>query len=197
MTMHKLHTDTPLSKAIFELFGSFEAALNHVTGDLPPGSVKAFIFGGCALHIHTNARGSNDLDVELEATQHLKADDIRLELDPVYFEDENGLPSILELDTQFNTALASVSPDYKERAILLAGGNKLLHLYLVAAVDVAVSKLGRLASDDMQDIRRLYQAGGFDLQAFETIAQDALDYYATPRPLELNINHALRELRKL
>lgn len=195
--MHQLHTDTPLSKAIFELFGNFEAALHQTAENLPSGSIKAYIFGGCALHIHTNARGSNDLDVELEAAQHLKTDEIRLELDPVYFEDENGLPSILELDTQFNTALASVSPDYKERAILLAGGDKLLHIYLVSAVDLAVSKLGRLASDDMQDIRRLYQAGGFNLQIFETIAQDALDYYATPKPLELNINHVLRELRKL
>ncbi len=194
--MHKLHTETPLSKAIFELFGNFEAALCNTAGNLPHGAIKVFIFGGCALHIHTNARGSNDLDVELEASQHLKTDEIRLELDPVYFDDENGLPSILELDTQFNTALAPVSPDYKERAILLNGGERLLHVYLVSAVDLAVSKLGRLASDDMQDIIHLYQAGGFDLQAFETIAQDALDYYATPKPLKLNINHALHELRK-
>lgn len=122
--MHQLHTETPLAKAIFELFGNFEAALRHVAGDLPAGSIKAFIFGGCALHIHTNARGSNDLDVELEAARHLKIEEIRLELDPVYFEDENGLPSILELDTQFNTALASVSSDYKERAIPLTGREK-------------------------------------------------------------------------
>ncbi len=27
MTMHKFYTNTPLSKAIFELFGNFEAAL--------------------------------------------------------------------------------------------------------------------------------------------------------------------------
>lgn len=195
--MHQLHTETPLAKAIFELFGNFETAVRHVTGDLPTGSIRAFIFGGCALHIHTNARGSNDLDVELEAAQHLKTDEIRLELDPVYFEDENGLPSILELDTQFNTALASVSPDYKERAILLTGRGKPLHIYLVSAVDVAVSKLGRLASDDMLDIINLYQVGGFDLQLFESVAQDALDYYAIPKPLELNIEHALRELRKL
>ncbi len=171
--------------------------MRHVAGDLPAGSIKAFIFGGCALHIHTNARGSNDLDVELEAARHLKIEEIRLELDPVYFEDENGLPSILELDTQFNTALASVSSDYKERAIPLTGREKPLHIYLVSAVDLAVSKLGRLASDDMQDIIHLYQVGGFDLQLFESIAQDALDYYAIPKPLELNIKHALRELRKL
>ena len=195
--MTLLYTETPLAKAIFELFGHFEEALFHVTGDLPPGAIKAFIFGGCALHIHTNARGSNDLDVALEAAQHLKAYDIRLELDPVYFEDEHGLPSILELDTQFNTALASVSPDYQERSILLTGGEKLLHIYLVSAVDLAVSKLGRLASDDMQDILRLYEAKGFDLPEFEMVAQDALDYYATPKPLELNIKHVLRELRKL
>ncbi|WP_287605073.1 hypothetical protein [Thiothrix sp.] len=67
----------------------------------------------------------------------------------------------------------------------------------VSAVDLAISKLGRLASDDMQDIIHLYQVGGFDLQLFESIAQDALDYYAIPKPLELNIKHALRELRKL
>lgn len=34
-------------------------------------------------------------------------------------------------------------------------------------------------------------------ELFESVAQDALDYYAIPKPLELNIKHALRELRKL
>lgn len=39
---------------------------------MPHGAVKAFIFGGCAFHIHTNARGSNDIDAEIQAIQQLQ-----------------------------------------------------------------------------------------------------------------------------
>ncbi|MEZ5477941.1 MAG: DUF6036 family nucleotidyltransferase [Thiolinea sp.] len=191
--MSRFYIDTPLAKAIFTLLNQLDETFARYSA----GSLRAYIFGGCALHIHTKARGSNDLDVALEAAERLRPDELSFQLDPVYFDDELGLPSLLELDTQFNTALASVSPDYQERAILLAGGERALYVYLVAAVDLAVSKLARLAEDDMQDIRCLFQAGGFTLTEFERVAQSALDYYATPQRLEWNIRHALKELEKM
>ncbi|WP_052676491.1 hypothetical protein [Pseudomonas sp. 2(2015)] len=61
-----LYLDTPLSKAIVSLF---ERALPMLQGK-QPGALKIYVFGGCALHILTNARGSADVDAELMAAEH-------------------------------------------------------------------------------------------------------------------------------
>lgn len=88
---------------------------------LPHGAVKAFIFGGCAFHIHTNARGSNDIDAEIQSISQLKKEDIFLFLEnnDIEYLDHNNLETNLEFDSGFNTSLASIDPDYRERVIPL------------------------------------------------------------------------------
>lgn len=195
--MPQLFTDTPLSKAIFELFSGLEEALTATYEQLPSGVIKAYIFGGCAVHIYTNARGSNDLDAELQASKQLDLHSILLDVDEVYFEDPEHGPSSLYLDANFNTAIASVPTSYTSDAIGLLTGENKLHIYLVSALDVAVSKLSRLAPDDMKDIIALYKKGLFTLEDFEENAQDAVDYSATPGSLKSNVDYAIRELREL
>lgn len=74
-----LHTDTPMGKAILELVDKLSEILAEKGN--PPGSCRAYIFGGCALHLHTKARGSSDLDVELEAAEKISMGELVLELD--------------------------------------------------------------------------------------------------------------------
>src|SRR3546814_8939187 len=54
-----------LGQAIGNLFAR---ALPLLTGS-PPGSLKVFVFGGCAVHLLTHARGSADIDAEIEAAR--------------------------------------------------------------------------------------------------------------------------------
>lgn len=193
-----LFTDTPISKAIFELFNKLEdwIVLNHK--NLANGSVKAYIFGGCAFHIHTNARGSNDIDAEIQAISYLKKEDIYLFLEnhDIEYMDENGLETNLEFDRGFNTSLASIDPDYDERLIPLIS-NSIVEVYLVSGLDLAVSKLARLSDRDIEDIKELYLKGKFSLEAFEKSANNAEMYYATPEQLHSNIQYIVSILSEL
>jgi len=157
--------------AIFELFAGLEDLIREKFDDLPPGSVKAFIFGGCAVHLYTNARGSNDLDAELEASKSLNIESIILDLDTVYFDDPALGASSIEWDSNFNTGIPSLSPDYRAGAVPLVTGDNILQVYLVSAVDIAVSKLSRLAADDMNDIQSLYSNKRFTLDEFKSTAE--------------------------
>ncbi|EJL6339771.1 hypothetical protein IG528_17555 [Vibrio cholerae] len=194
--MTDLHTETPLAKAIFELFDDLAQLIEEKHGDLPAGSIKAYVFGGCAVHLYTNARGSNDLDAELNAANKLDISSIILELDPVYFDDPEVGESTLDWDANFNIGLPSLSPDYKENAIPLVCGDSILHIYLVSAVDIAVSKLSRLAEDDLKDIIALFKAKRFSLEDFKQVAQDAIDYSATPDSLQSNVEFAITAIEE-
>lgn len=60
-TAEPVRLTTPLGQAIGNLFAR---ALPLLNGN-PPGSLKVFVFGGCAVHLLTHARGSADIDAEI------------------------------------------------------------------------------------------------------------------------------------
>lgn len=71
MSKEKLFTNTPMGRAIIDAMLEVNAAISEQVADAEPGTYRAYIFGGAALHIHTNARGSSDIDVELQAAHAL------------------------------------------------------------------------------------------------------------------------------
>lgn len=64
-----LYLNTPLAHAVLQFFNRAEKDFSKM--ELHPGSIKAFLFGGCAMHILTNSRGSGDIDVEFSAARHV------------------------------------------------------------------------------------------------------------------------------
>lgn len=193
-----IYSNSPITIAILKLFQELENYVSKNHKNLPNGAVKAFIFGGCAFHIHTNARGSNDIDAEIQAIQQLKKHDIVLFLEnnDVEYLDDNNLETNLEFDRSFNTSLASVDPDYPERAIPLVA-NRIVEVYLVSGLDLAISKLARLSDRDIEDIKELYLNGKFSLEAFKKSANNAEMYYATPEQLHSNIQYIVSILSEL
>lgn len=193
-----IYSDSPIALAIFELFSELENWILENHSDLPHGAVKAFIFGGCAFHIHTNARGSNDIDAEIHAIKQLRKEDILLFLknNDVEYIDNNNLETNLEFDPGFNTSLASIDPDYIERTIPLLTEH-VVEVYLVSGLDLAVSKLARLSDRDIEDIKELFLKNKFTLEELEKSANNAMDYYATPQQLESNISYMISMLSEL
>ena len=165
---------------------------------LPQGSVKAFIFGECEFHINNNARCSNDIDAEIQSISQLKKEDIFLFLEnnDIEYLDHNNLETNLEFDSGFNTSLASIDPDYRERVIPLTA-ESIVEVYLVSGVDLAVSKLARLSDRDIEDIQALYARNKFSLEQFKEIANNAKDYYVTPEQLDSNIQYMISLLSDL
>lgn len=190
------YVNTAFSQAIFQMFENLDLWLRENCDHPPPNAVKVYLFGGCAVHLHTASRTSNDVDAELHKANHLNLEEIVIK--PVFFLNEKGLRKSLFFDGNFNTSLASVDPCYEDRAIFLHTTKfKLVSLYLISAVDLAVSKLARLETNDRYDIQTLYQHGLFSEEQFIEVALEALSYYPVrPDRLEFNIEQAINLMRE-
>ena len=171
------------------------AAISEQVADAEPGTYRAYIFGGAALHIHTNARGSSDIDVEIQAAQALELDDIT-----IIYTDDDGLEKALIVDDTFSPTISGLLPEYyQDDAIPLFGSDSdPLVAYVVTALDLAVSKLDRLAVDDQADIISLHQAGKFTAEELRKHAEEALiGAVGNERRLKGNIEFMVNQLQEL
>lgn len=154
------------------------------TLNAPPGSVRAYIFGGSAVHLYTRVRTSSDVDMEIESFAVSRKDLllIRENLPPVDYDDPAQGPSTLVFDVTFNTTFGPLHEDYQDRARLLeAAPDSPLEVWLPAPEDVAVSKLGRFSEMDQEDIQSLLDVPGASLERFGKIAVEAAGYYVGNR----------------
>ncbi len=185
---------SPLGAAIIEM-------LERLVGDLgtrPAGSIRVYVFGGCAVHLLTQARGSNDLDAEISAMARYAQEVTESLLSaPIYY-DDNGRQRALVFDPAFNTTLCPLHEDYPDRAIPLRGltGDCPVHAYIASAADVAISKLGRYTRQDKADILALMRLGHWELDEFEQLATTAIQFCAIQSPTTAyNLREVLAELR--
>jgi len=177
MPEQQLFLDTPLSRAVFKFFD--RVANDLLEANYNPGAVRAYLFGGCALHIHTNARGSGDIDVEFSCARYVKEEEIIIDSAPVTYINNKGARMALSLDKTFTPSLAPLHEDYQEDAIQLERrkSQSPLWLYVVTPADLAVSKLGRFGEQDIKDILTLLRMKKMSIDEFCERARDAIDYY--------------------
>lgn len=195
MSEEKLFTKTPMGRAIIDAMVEVNAAISEQVADAEPGTYRAYIFGGAALHIHTNARGSSDIDVELQAAQALELGDIT-----IIYTDDDGLEKALIVDDTFTPTISGLLPEYyQDDAIPLFGSDSdPLVAYVVTALDLAVSKLDRLAVDDQADIISLHQASKFTAEELGKHAEEALiGAVGNERRLKGNIEFMANQLLEL
>ena len=163
--------------------------------DAEPGTFRAYIFGGAALHIHTNARGSADIDVEFQAARAIELGDIS-----VIYVDNDGIEKALIVDDTFTPTISGLLPEcYQDDAIQLFGSDSdPLVAYVVTALDLAVTKMDRLAVDDQADIVSLHQAGKFTANELREHAEEALiGAVGNERRLKGNIKFMVNQLLEL
>lgn len=120
-----LHLQTPLAQAVRQLF---DRALPLLAGRCS-GTVKIYVFGGCALHLLTNARGSADIDAEIQASEHLLRDEIKAVYAAPEDYEQDGLDLSVVFDQQFNNSLCPLHEDYDARAIPLPGQSPLRYRF--------------------------------------------------------------------
>ncbi len=55
------YTETSFSQAIFQMFENLDSFLVENYTDLPNNTeaIKVYLFGGCAVHLHTGSRATN------------------------------------------------------------------------------------------------------------------------------------------
>jgi len=192
--MEDLYLHTPLGKAILQAFEELSEEVSFNIKNASPGSCKAYIFGGAALHIYTNARGSSDIDAELQATEKLELEEII-----VIYIDENGDEQSVSMDSNFTTGISGMlAEDYQDCAIpLVEAPEALLHVYLVSPIHLAVHKLDRLVEGDQDDIVALARAGRINSEQLYEVGMEVASYAVGHRSrLEGNVRYMVDLLRE-
>jgi len=192
-----IEPETALGVALVEFFN----VLEPVYADGAKGVFQAIVFGGCAVHVHTQSRGSADVDAEVASHgQADRSEIIGLLGDDAYvFFDEEGVSQILELDPSFNTTLGPLHEDYEDRVIRLKTQSAIpnVEVYVAGPIDVAISKLGRFGDRDQQDIQALLGLPPVDINEFERLAREAIGYYVgNPVPVLGNLESSLKDYQR-
>ena len=148
----QLKADPAYWQAFAELMSRIEAGLGGYKGP----AVPVYVAGGAASHIYTGSRLSADVDATL-GRRLLLPDDLQ-----VLYKAEDGKNRTLYFDRQYNDTLGLMHEEAHADSVSIdvPGVNrKRLDVRLLAPVDLAVSKLGRYADPDQEDIKALARAG--------------------------------------
>lgn len=159
-------------EAFREILARIQSALSRAPRRSLP--VRMYVAGGAAMHLYTGERVSEDVDAVFSKRVALPED---LE---VAYRDADGAARLLYFDRQYTDTLSLLHEDAHDDAVplLLAGIDpKVLDVRLLAPVDLAVSKLGRLSDQDRHDIEVLAGRGLIDADGVRRRAEQALAGY--------------------
>lgn len=156
--------------------------------------VRMYVAGGAALHFYTGVRVSEDIDAVFSHRIVLPED-----LEVVY-RDADGTSRLLYFDRQYNDTLGLMHEDAHEDSVPLSldGIDKsVLDVRLLAPVDLAVSKVGRFAEQDREDIETLARRGLIDVRAFrKRAAEAAVAYVGAMERLQGSIEIACKSIER-
>lgn len=176
----EFYTHTALAEGMLALFLKLEERLSLSR------PVNVYLAGGMAVHLYTASRVTTDVDAEFGGRVHLPNDlmvEVRL---------DDGTPQIIYLDTNYNASFALLHEDYLDDAIPVDLGLHQLRVYVLSPVDLAVSKIARLADHDKEDIAALVRRGLTTASEIESRATSALvGYVGGVAMLKLNLGDAL------
>ena len=166
------HTRPEYVAAFREIINRIAASLEGLPKRALP--IRMFVAGGAALHFYTGERVSQDIDAAFSRRIALPDD-----LD-VHYRDADGAARLLYFDRQYSDTLGLMHEDaYDDSVPLTLKGidSKVLEVRLLTPLDLAVSKLGRFASQDRDDIAQLARRKLITATALRRRAEDALKGY--------------------
>lgn len=159
------NTRTALAEGLKELFKQLETRLELQT------PVNVYLAGGMAVYLYAASRVTTDVDAEFSARLHLPHDLL------VEVTLEDGTPQTVYLDTNYNSTFALMHEDYQDDSIPVELGIEHIRVHVLSPLDLAVSKIARLADNDKQDIQALVHRGFTTAKAIEDRAMEALGGY--------------------
>ncbi len=136
--------------------------------------IKMYVAGGAAMHFYTGERVSNDVDAVFSKRIALPSD---LE---VAYRDPDGAARLLYFDRQYNDTFALMHEDARDDSVPLTLKHidaSVLDVRLLSALDLAVSKISRLSSQDRDDITALAKHGLIKSAALRRRSQQAMENY--------------------
>ena len=136
--------------------------------------VRMYVAGGAAMHCYVGERVSEDVDATFSRRLALPEN-----LDVAY-RDADGRSRMLYFDRQYNDTFGLLHADAYEDALPLAlpgVDGKHIDVRLLSPLDLAVSKIGRLADVDRTDIAALARHGLIQAKAVRARAEEAAQGY--------------------
>ena len=169
----------PDRKARPEYVAAFREVVNRIArplAELPKRAlpIRMYVAGGAALHMYTGERVSRDIDASFS---HRIALPENLE---VAYRDADGAARLLYFDRQYNDMFGRLHEDAQDESVplTLEGVDPaILEVRLLAALDLAVSKLGRFSSQDREDIATLARHKLISSARLQRRAKEALAGY--------------------
>ncbi len=180
------HTRTALAEGLRELFLQLQQRLSLTS------PLKVYLAGGMAVHLYTASRVTTDVDAEFGGRIYLP-NDLMVEVTL-----ENGIQQVVYLDTNYNASFALMHEDYLDDAVPVDLGVDHILVYVLAPVDLAVSKIARFSENDKEDIAALVRLGLTSSDEIEQRATAALiGYIGGQSMLQANLRDALNLARKV
>ncbi len=174
------HTRTALAKGLHDLFKQLEQRLSLSK------PLTVYLAGGMAVHLYTANRVTTDVDAEFSG-RVIIPNDLMVEITL-----EDGSPQLIYLDTNYNSTFALMHEDYQDDAIPVDLGLEHIQVRVLSPVDLAVSKIARLADNDREDIQALVRLGLTTANEIERRANSALvGYIGGQALLQVNLQDAL------
>lgn len=159
------HTQTALAEGLRHLLKDLETRLSLGK------PLTAYLAGGMAVHLYTATRVTTDVDAEFSG-RILIPNDLMVEVTL-----EDGSPQVIYLDTNYNSTFALMHEDYQQDSIPVDLGLEHIRVRVLSPVDLAVSKIARLADNDREDIQELVRLGLTSGDQIEKRAASALAGY--------------------
>ena len=177
--------DPQLRQAVGEI-------IHRISSTLPDlkEPVRMYLAGGMAVNFYTGYRPTVDIDASFSHRLLLpKAENL-----VVSYTGADGKPKLVYFDMNYNTSFALMHPDFEKDAYRVEGSefqDPRIQLYVIAPVDLALSKIARLEDNDKEDIAELARHDLIDPKALEDRAAIAMDYYIGDQSmLLLNLKEA-------
>lgn len=172
--------DTPFMAAVEDLLVRLEAiALGEAAVE-----VRVTLVGGVAVHVHTAARVSIDVEACYSHRLPLPSDLAVTWVDA-------GRERLLRLDTNFAASIALMHPDAEHDAQALGRIGR-FDVRVLTPLDLCVTKVGRWAGHDPDDVRALAARSLLVATEVDARAREALGYFVgNVRPIEHNLRDAL------
>lgn len=174
------HTHTALAEGLRELLKRLGERLALRS------PLNVYLAEGMAVHLYTANRVTCDVDAEFGGRVYLP-NDLMVEVTL-----EDGTPQVVYLDTNYNPTFALLHEDYLDDSIPVDLGVDQIRVHVLSPVDLAVSKIARLADNDKEDIAALVRLGLTSADEIERRATSALaGYIGGQAMLKLNLRDAV------
>lgn len=160
-------------------------------------SIKMFIAGGMAVNYWCGSRYTSDVDASFSNKK------IQIPFDEmvVSYKGPDGNPSSIYLDPTYNNSYAIMHDDFEDDAVEwvdIGNEKRIVKMYVLSPVDLALSKLSRFHDQDRLDIQELAKHNLIDVASLTARAKYAIvGYVGNLSRLESTIKIVCKDITEI